>query len=1030
MPGQGVSGAKGLSVEDLARIGIVMKLGMNTTEWEAGAKKAANASDKASEKTIQGFKAVANEGIKSVKTAYQKLKHTLTSRLPLGLSISLPLLMREAHNLNMEWAAHRESLKDLSDSMGDASKAVGMMTSLWGKTGLSLSALKGVMNAINAQGIPVMTAGFENLAAVISNVHQASGIAVETLAEFTAGMKDLWGVSFKASTAALDSVLALQDAFNLTNRQMEQVIKTTSQAMNRMGMFLENSDEGLKAMTRGIGGAVGAMNKFGVSVQKSTDFFNKIMDPENLNENLGLFARLGISYEETMEMMTSAKGQELFFEKLMNNLPTLARQIEQLRNPMAKLQFAKSLGLPLEIAQKMAKATRGEIEQLMEEHKIEIEEGKKIEKKQARMQAETARFNEALHFMKMKALMPLMQFMNTFVPKLMGILSKFAGVFSKLMEKIIVPALTSFTNVMVPAINRLLDGDAKGFFKTLWGGAGDVIKEWTPKLLKGIWTVLKSAVGFVITGIKELWKSGPMGKVLTGLGLTFAGGKLMGFVKNFWRAFKGPRGSKPSRPMYVSDVGMTKGGLLSKALNFFKGKGKVGGVLSGAKLLMKGGFAEGAGVSGAGMLKAGAGKLPTGALGKLGTKIFPALGKMSGKLVTGLGAFTKVGMKAVPVIGQIVSALLGAYEGASAATAHKLETEGREATTVEKTGAGIAGAATLGIGPLIDKIFGTTITQKMGDHMKKFSESMLGYFHPIGLVMKGIAIFQDKAMSAELVREEQRIEQKMKMGEDLTAKDIAMQKKLEQERLKGYTTVSQGFRNIIDSIVKPIKGFIDSIGKTIDDIREAWNKFGLLGALKKAWEKIKSIPGDLWKAFKRQFKRFSAWLDLKIGLPAFKAFGGIGIFIEQMANKILLKIAGIPKIGEWVFGEGAETALKKRGEWLNEKERVFAKFKTAKAGTGTMSRLARDRTFKDIAYWAGLQNKAWADERAERRRERAERLANERKAQKTRETIAGYGAQTAKNTMPKETKKATTAKDYLDFWFNNRSYLKIRGATY
>ena len=590
----------------------------------------------------------------NAKSAFKSMEDKLLG--PLGISVGVSSLIKLGFSLNQTVLGWHNSFRSLSDATGDTTKAVSTMTTVWGQTGATLGTITGVMNTLGSHGLPVANKQFEEMAVWVTNVNNASGISADALAGITVGLNQMYGISLKTGRQMTSSMMALGDGFGYTNTQIEAMLKTTTSIIEKMGMFFDNVDKGSKDMVKGIGAGAAAMKTLGVSAQSAGNFFTNILDPEKINENMQLFARLGISYGETLDMMSAENGQGTFIDKLMQNLPKLSQQITALRNPMQRLQFAKSLGLPLEIAQKMAKGTQEQIAATMEEFKNKSKDEEQTKKKQEKAKADQGRFDEALMFLKMNAMMPIMNFVNKHMPlffQVMGRISelfkKFAGTFAD-----------TATDFMKP-IEALLRGDMSGFWKSMMDGVGNLITNAIGLFANNLPSILGDSLSFLFEGMKQLYSK----SFWAGIGVTLFGAlKMAKTAKDLWisaqtaKAFITGFPIKQSATSKVVDaaesaggaggVGGLMGGLKdkwSKAKGFMKGKGKyaliAGGLAAAGAVAYNAKGDEGPGDSGA--LRPGApstsDKLVSGAsaIGGAATIGGMAAAKMAGKAIPGIG---------------------------------------------------------------------------------------------------------------------------------------------------------------------------------------------------------------------------------------------------------------------------------------------------------------------------------------------------------------------------------------------------------
>ena len=324
----------------------------------------------------------------------------------LGFSLSIKALISNAHSFNQEIKGWYNNFAKMSDASGDATKAVNLMFKTFGGSKASLSTIQGVMGSINAQGLSVEKMG--NLPTFISNLTVASGISADALAGLTAGMQNLWQVSEKGSMQMVDSMIGLQQSFGMTSSEIELTMNTVKDSIGKVGVFFKDADKEANAFTKGLGASIGVMRKFGINTQKASEFMSKLTDPDSIKEMQPLLAQLGISFGEQMKML-EGDGKETFFDKVMEQLPNVANKLASITSPLARADMAKSLGLPMEIASRMAGKSKAEIQKLIREYKSEKDQAAKKEKN---AKEEASKFDEQLHLLKMQALMPLMKWLN------------------------------------------------------------------------------------------------------------------------------------------------------------------------------------------------------------------------------------------------------------------------------------------------------------------------------------------------------------------------------------------------------------------------------------------------------------------------------------------------------------------------------------------------------------------------------------------------------------------------------------------
>lgn len=571
-----------------------------------------------------------DKATRSLEQGLSKVNQGLSS-FPLitgGVTLGFGKLITQAWDMVQRVMQMRSELKHLSDTSGNVSSAWGVMTGAWSNSIASLATIRGTMTGLAAAGMQVGPA-MKNLTTFVADLHQASGISAEKMAQLTGELHSYWGVSVKGSREVISSVLAAQKAFGSTTAQMEQFMGAVAESQNRLGALAIDGEASAKALAKGITMASGALVKLGVNAQVATSFMDKLMDPERFDETSGLLRRIGISVEDQFKMMETAGGKEMFFDKLLANLPKLASEIQSISNPLARFRYAKGIGLPPEIAMKMASASAGQMQTIIAEYKSQAQDEKAASEKRKQAQMDAARFDDQIQFMKMKILGPMMDF----VMKMYGRLQGFGQKLSSILEKLvgwIADGMSRAMDAFMPVIDALTKGEK--ISGVIGQAVSDVItvvlnkmKEAWPVLKPIVVELMKGAVDAFLTVLKDhpLLVGGLLGGKLIGslgsilqIASMFKGGglgllsKVGGLGKMFTAGRLGAQGIESS-PMVMQGLSKLGGGKVAQ----FLGKGALGlGGRVGGVAAMTAAGAAGTGLSGA-----------TGALGVI-SKIGPILG--------------------------------------------------------------------------------------------------------------------------------------------------------------------------------------------------------------------------------------------------------------------------------------------------------------------------------------------------------------------------------------------------------------------
>ncbi len=423
----------------------------------------------------------------------------------IGLSLGFKELIGQAHEANMYmWTLHN-SVKDLSDAYGDTGKVMSAVWKAYSGSSVSLSETISIMRGLNKSGLEVNDT-ISEMAGWIGRVSQASGVQIDALTNLMGRSIRYWNVNQTSAKDMVHAVFAAKKVFGITSSQVEELMQVTTNTHEKLAATFKDGQASSVALTKGITMAAGAMTKLGISSQTATSFIEGLLNPENLAQNTALLRRIGITYRDQVEMMETAGGKEKFFDKLMLQLPKLATELSNIKDPFVRMNVAKNLGIPMEVASKMAGKTSGEIQQMLAEYK---EMKKAADVQQQKMQAQQERFDEAKKWLKFNALLPLMEWAQKMYKYMWPFLDAVSNGMQKA-NKYFVQFLDSAFNTFRPLYDvitgssnaKLIDTFAKvalsAFSKT-----ADFISQAMPTILQAaIPYIADAVVNFAETSVK------------------------------------------------------------------------------------------------------------------------------------------------------------------------------------------------------------------------------------------------------------------------------------------------------------------------------------------------------------------------------------------------------------------------------------------------------------------------------------------------------------------------------------------------
>ena len=257
----------------------------------------------------------------------------------LGTGFGIKEMIRGSIDLRQELLGLRNSFQGLSDASGNTNAALKTYYSTWSKTGASFDQISQAMTSLGETGLKPTTKQFGELTALTAQLSHVTGVSGDAWASLSGKLV----TGFHMSTKSIRQMTSELIAADLSSAQLTTTVNAVNETLVKLSDYSMDGERSAMALTRGFVGATKALVKLGVDSQKATEFISRLVDPERLSENQALLAQLGVSYGDIIEMMESASGKEMFFDKVMNRLPEFSRMIAGIRDPFARMNIAKSL---------------------------------------------------------------------------------------------------------------------------------------------------------------------------------------------------------------------------------------------------------------------------------------------------------------------------------------------------------------------------------------------------------------------------------------------------------------------------------------------------------------------------------------------------------------------------------------------------------------------------------------------------------------------------------------------------------------
>jgi hypothetical protein len=363
--------------------------------------------------------------------------------------------MKDAFDLMKMFQQMRHELAYLSDSSGDASKALDLVYKIAGGSAVASGTATGIVRALADQGFREIN-NIKQMGILAGNLQAATGLAASQWASFTGEL----AFNYNIPQEGLEKISSALIGTNLRGAQLEQTMGVVNKVLQTTAFIAgKPTEESIYRLTKVIGASVMIFQSMGISAEKAGNFIERVVNPDNLEQTNFMFAKLGISASEYAGYLNDINGQEKLLQKTMENLPKLAQEISDIKDPYARLQLAKTLGLDMQIVRNMSGKTKEEIQQMIIEYSS-LNKGKEsLESKKKRMAAEAAKFEDMMLGLKLTVLSPIMNFLsggnlNNFIETLPTIANTIMRFFEALVP--VIKVLTSSFNELVPILAKFV----------------------------------------------------------------------------------------------------------------------------------------------------------------------------------------------------------------------------------------------------------------------------------------------------------------------------------------------------------------------------------------------------------------------------------------------------------------------------------------------------------------------------------------------------------------------------------------------
>ena len=250
-----------------------------------------------------------------------------------------------AVSLQKEIDASTKKSEELSDSLKNNVKRIeNNIISLQTEIGVSTEKAKELTNVFLTKRI---TENIEQSTKAVAMFQRATNAETVSIMSMYNEMYHGASMSIKNIDNILANMSKVQHTIGLSEEGMNAAIKSAGKLTTQLRGF-GATDEQIKSSTVSLTKFISSMEKVGVSAQVATSFVEKLMDPERIEENIGLYSQLGITMEEALS------GNALNGDTLQEGLKEFSQRIVDM-GPIAGSAYAKSFGYSYNQAMKTVK---------------------------------------------------------------------------------------------------------------------------------------------------------------------------------------------------------------------------------------------------------------------------------------------------------------------------------------------------------------------------------------------------------------------------------------------------------------------------------------------------------------------------------------------------------------------------------------------------------------------------------------------------------------------------------------------------
>lgn len=172
---------------------------------------------------------------------------------------------------------------------------------------------------------------------------KATGVSIGILGKFTAKVNILGNISSKTQEGMYENILAVRDAYGLTDEQLSDVIIS----LTNYAVATQASDEQILKASTSLSKFTSLLTSAGIEADKVSTILNDMLDPERMMDNVVLMNKMGITVNDMVSGDPTLK-----LEEGVEKLKQLGQEIAEIAktNRLQASEIAKVYNLTLQEA--------------------------------------------------------------------------------------------------------------------------------------------------------------------------------------------------------------------------------------------------------------------------------------------------------------------------------------------------------------------------------------------------------------------------------------------------------------------------------------------------------------------------------------------------------------------------------------------------------------------------------------------------------------------------------------------------------